>query len=120
MILGARHVNEADIRAERQDWSDLGARIVSSIVLITLGLSAAFAGGPWLAGAAGAAIVAMSYEWARMSEPEALTPATLFVLVGGLGAVMFASWRHLDWGLAWLAACAALSAFRRRSLSGGA
>ncbi len=100
------------------DWSDLGRRILSAAILIPFGLAAAWAGGPWIAAAAGAAIVAMSYEWARMSEPKSLTPACLFVLVGALGAVMFASWRELDWGLGWLAACAAVSAVRRRTLTG--
>jgi phosphatidate cytidylyltransferase len=71
-----------------------------------------------MAGIAGAAALAMSYEWARMSEPEALTPAFLFALVGSMGAVMYASWAHLDWGLAWLAGCAGLSAVRRRSIGG--
>lgn len=100
------------------DWSDLGRRVLSSAVLIPFGLGAAWAGGPWIAAAAGAAIVAMSYEWARMSEPKSLTPACLFVLAGALGAVMFASWRQLDWGLGWLALCAGLSAVRRRSVAG--
>jgi phosphatidate cytidylyltransferase len=60
----------------------------------------------------------MSYEWARMSEPEALTPAFMFSLAGSLGAVMFSSWQYLSFGFGWLAACALLSATRRRSLVG--
>jgi phosphatidate cytidylyltransferase len=60
----------------------------------------------------------MSYEWARMSEPEALAPAFLFSLAGSLGAVMFSSWGHLHYGLVWLVLCAVLSAARRRSLVG--
>lgn len=60
----------------------------------------------------------MSYEWARMSEPDAITPAFLFALAGSLGAVMFSSWLRLDYGVMWLAACALLSATRRRSLVG--
>ncbi|MES1201739.1 MAG: CDP-archaeol synthase [Pseudomonadota bacterium] len=104
--------------ADRHDWSDLGLRIVSSLILIPTVLAAAWAGGPWLAGAAGAAVVAMSYEWARMSEPKAITPAFVFALGGALGAVMAASWR--EWGIAagWLVLCAALSAARRRSFAG--
>jgi phosphatidate cytidylyltransferase len=115
----APDVSAADsARVERKDWSDLGARILSSAILAPAGLAAAWAGGPWLAGACGAAVVAMAYEWARMSEPKDLTPAFLFALIGALGAVMFASWRMLDWGLVWLAGCGAVSAVRRRSLSG--
>lgn len=60
----------------------------------------------------------MSYEWARMSEPDALTPAFIFSLAGSLGAVMFSSWQYLEYGVAWLGACALLSAARRRTLTG--
>lgn len=102
---------------ERNDWSDLGARIASGLVLAGGGLAAAWFGGPWLAGACGAAVVAMSYEWARMSEPQSLMPAFLLSLAGSLGAVMFSSWQMLDYGVAWLVLCAAISAARRRSLT---
>ena len=54
---------------------DLGARFLSAAVLAPAAVAAAIAGGPWLAGATGAAIVAMAYEWARMSEPRAIGPA---------------------------------------------
>lgn len=90
---------------------------MSGVILGAAGVVAAFAGGPWLAGAAGAAVVAMSYEWARMSEPENLTPAFLLALAGALGAVLFASRAELDLGLIWLVLCAIASAFRRRSLA---
>jgi len=88
------------------------------LVLASLGVSAAFAGGPWLAAACGAAVVAMSYEWARMSEPQATMPAFMFSLAGSLGAVMFASWQYLGFGVGWLAVCALASATRRRTLAG--
>lgn len=101
-----------------RDWSDLGPRIASGLVLAICGVLAAWFGGAWLAGACGAAVVAMSYEWARMSEPEALTPAFLFSLAGSLGAVMFASWDMLEVGVGWMAGCATLSALRRRTLTG--
>ena len=61
----------------------------------------------------------MSYEWARMSEPDALTPAFLFSLTGSLGAVLFASWQHLGYAVMWLSVCCVLSgALRRRTLVG--
>lgn len=82
------------------------------------GVAAAWFGGAWLAGACGAAVVAMSYEWARMSEPDALMPAFLLAFAGALGAVMFASWGQLGFGVGWMAVCAAISACRRRSLAG--
>jgi phosphatidate cytidylyltransferase len=60
----------------------------------------------------------MSYEWARMSEPDAIRPAFMFSLAGSLGAVMFSSWQLLGYGFAWLVVCAIASALRRRSLRG--
>jgi phosphatidate cytidylyltransferase len=86
--------------------------------LASAGVTAAYFGGPWLAGACGAAVVAMSYEWARMSEPDDTAAAFLFMLAGSLGAVMFSSWQYLGLGGGWLAGCAALSALRRRTLVG--
>jgi phosphatidate cytidylyltransferase len=85
-------------------------------VLAAAGLTAAWFGGPWLAAACGAAVVAMSYEWARMSEPQSVPTAFLLSLAGSLGAVMFSSWGRLDYGAVWLVLCALASATRRRSL----
>jgi phosphatidate cytidylyltransferase len=102
---------------ERRDWSDLGVRAASGVVLASGGLAAAWQGGPWLAGACGAAVVAMSYEWARMSEPGAVRAAFFFAFAGSLGAVMFASWGHLGIGVMWMCVSALVSATRRRSFS---
>lgn len=88
------------------------------MALAAAGVAAAWFGGAWIAGACGAAVVVMSYEWARMSEPEAITPAFMFTFAGALGAVMFASWGWLTYGAMWMAGCALLSATRRRSLAG--
>ena len=101
--------------APRPFWSDLGVRIASAALLIPFGVGAAWLGGPWLAGACGAAVVAMSYEWGRMSEPKAVNAAFALSLAGGLGAILLASWRALPLGLGWLALCAAASALRRKS-----
>jgi len=81
-----------------------------------LGATAAWFGGPWLAAACGAAVVAMSYEWARMSEPATTGAAFSFALVGSLGAVLISSWGYLGLAAAWMALCAAASALRRRTL----
>ena len=102
----------------RRDWSDLGARIISGLVLAIGGVIAAWYGGAWLAGACGAAVVAMSFEWARMSEPNTQNTAFMFTLAGSLGAVMFASWHMLALGVGWMGACALASATRRRSFAG--
>jgi phosphatidate cytidylyltransferase len=114
-------VNPEDAAAPKPSagvLKELLPRTLSALVLIPIGLGAAIYGGPWMAGAAGGVALAAAYEWARMSEPEATAPAFLFALVGALGAVMVASWDALPLGLGWLAACAALSAFRRRTLAG--
>lgn len=102
-------------RTERGDWSDLGARAASGLVLASFGAAAAWLGGPWLAAACGAAVVAMSYEWARMSEPNATNAAFAFALLGSLGAVLISSWGYLAPAAGWMAACAAVSALRRRT-----
>lgn len=101
----------------RTDWSDLGARIASGLVLASAGIVAAYFGGAWLAGMCGAAVVAMCYEWSRMSEPDSRA-AFFFALAGALGMVMFASWHHLFWGAGWMIVCAFVSAARRRTLTG--
>jgi phosphatidate cytidylyltransferase len=111
-------VEPLGVRERRSDWSDLGPRIASGLALAIGGVAAAWFGGAWIAGACGFAVVIMSYEWARMSEPDAVTPAFMFTFAGALGAVMFASWGWLTYGAAWMAGCALLSAARRRSLAG--
>jgi phosphatidate cytidylyltransferase len=103
--------------AERRDWSDLRSRIASGLVLASAGASAAWFGGPWLAAACGAAVVAMSYEWARMSEPSSLNQAFIFALSGSLGAVLISSWGHLWLAAAWMGVCAVASALRRKKLA---
>lgn len=120
--MAASGVTNNDSRPERLRGStqldDLGPRVASSIVLIALGLAVAVYGGPWIAGATGGAVVVMSYEWARMSEPRALPAAFAFCVLGTLGAVMAASWSHYSAAFVWMAVCGAGSALRRRSVSG--
>jgi phosphatidate cytidylyltransferase len=93
---------------------DLGPRVLSAMALIPLALGAAVAGGPWLAGAAGAAVVAMAWEWASISEPNATTPAFRFALAGALGAVMLAGAHQTEAALAWAVAAGVASAIRRK------
>jgi phosphatidate cytidylyltransferase len=97
---------------------DIGARVASALVLIPIGLGAAWFGGPWMAGACGAAAVIMSYEWTRMSEPQTLNAAFPLCLTGVFGAVLLTSWGRLEWAFGWLALWAALSSMRRRSAVG--
>lgn len=99
--------------ADPANIDDLGPRLLSALFLIPAALAAAVAGGPWLAGAAGAAIVAMTYEWARMTEPRATGAAWAIALVGALGGVMLASHGRYGWAMAWICAWALASALRR-------
>jgi phosphatidate cytidylyltransferase len=109
---------ESSAARERHDWSDLGARVASGLVLAAFGAAAAWFGGPWLAAACGAAVVAMSFEWARMSEPKATNSAFVFALTGSLGAILITSWNYLAIAAAWMAGCALASSLRRRTLAG--
>lgn len=98
---------------EERRFADIAARVASAVVLVPFGLGAALAGGPWIAAATGAAVVAMSFEWARMSERGGdYRQAFMLNLAGSLGAVMFASRGHIDWALYWLALCALAAAVR--------
>jgi phosphatidate cytidylyltransferase len=102
-----------DTRVSRLD--NLGPRIVSALILMPIGIGAALAGGPWLAAATAGAVVIMSYEWARMSEPGATNTAFAFCAIAGVAAVLAASWAKPMEGLAACAAVAAVSALRRRT-----
>ena len=97
---------------------DLGPRVVSARVLAPAAIAATIAGGPWLAAATGAASVAMSYEWTRMSEPGSRRLAFAFCFLGVFGAILAASWGNLWTAFAWLAACGVASAVRRRTAAG--
>jgi phosphatidate cytidylyltransferase len=97
---------------------DLGPRLVSAAVLIAIGLTVAIMGGPWIAGATGAAVVIMSYEWARMSEPQSLSAAFGFCVAGALGAVMVASWGHYPLAFVWTIVVGVASSFRRNTFAG--
>lgn len=101
-------------QASRLD--DLGPRVASGVVLAAIGLGVTSAGGPWIAGATGAAVVIMSYEWTRMSEPKSLSAAFAFCVLGALGAVMAASWGQYPLAFAIMAGFGVVSAIRRRTL----
>ncbi len=99
------------------DWADpasdsLAARAASGIVLVAVGLSAAYFGGAWLSAATGAALTAMAFEFARMSEPKSPLAAFAIAWVGGLAAIWTASWGAFSWTLACLGAAAGLTALR--------
>ena len=104
-----------DATASKLD--DLGPRVASALVLGIFGLTVTIVGGPWIAGATGAAVVITSYEWTRMSEPSSLSAAFAFCVIGALGAVMAASWGHYPLAFAIMAGFGAASALRRRTVA---
>ena len=97
---------------------DLGPRVGSALVLAPAAIAATIAGGPWLAAATGAASVAMSYEWTRMSEPTSRGWAFALCFLGVFGGILAASWGQVALAFGWLAACAGASALRRRTIAG--
>jgi len=106
---GSKPANKADWAAR---FHDLAPRTLSGLVLAAGGFSAAWAGGPWLAAATAAAAVAMSFEWARMSEPARLRWALPLLIVGTVGALLFASRGEIGLAMGWLAVIAAATALR--------
>lgn len=116
-VSGVTNREDASLRAATASrLDDLGPRVASGLVLAAFGLGVTIAGGPWIAGATGAAVVIMSYEWTRMSEPKSLSAAFAFCVIGALGAVMAASWGHYTLAFAVMAFFGIASAVRRRSL----
>ncbi|MFZ4602732.1 MAG: phosphatidate cytidylyltransferase [Caulobacterales bacterium] len=107
------------------DWTDshadnLAVRSASALALIAVGLSSVIIGGPALAAATAAAAVAMSFEWARMSEPQ--TAPTGFAIGGAAAftAVCAAAWGALAVAGAVVVLGALVSMVRLRPASKGA
>jgi phosphatidate cytidylyltransferase len=96
---------------------DLAPRLLVAAVLIPAAIAAALAGGPWLAAACGAAVAVLSFEWARMSDRDGLWPAFVLCVLGGVGAVSFASWGHVTGALICIAGAAGLSAARHKRVA---
>jgi phosphatidate cytidylyltransferase len=118
--------DEAGRGARRRfgDWGqgleDLAPRLLTAAVLIPGAIAAALAGGPWLAAACGAAVAAMSYEWARMSEPQGQTAAFLITMASALAAVAAASWQLVGPAMIALGLGAIAAGVRRAGLTGRA
>ncbi len=108
-----RHEAVRAVSEDRGKFADLAPRIASALVLGPAGIAATIAGEPWIAAATGAAVVAMCFEWARMSERDKYAPTFLISLAGALGAIMFASRGAIGLGAAWLMASALIAALRR-------
>ncbi|MBU6374107.1 MAG: phosphatidate cytidylyltransferase [Alphaproteobacteria bacterium] len=99
------------------DWTDphadkLAVRVASAIALIAGGLTAGYFGGPLLAAVTAAAAVAMSFEWARMSEPKSAPWGFAVGATGALGAVCAAALGAIDAAIAFAGGAAVISALR--------
>jgi len=74
----------SDEDAAANDQYSLSRRVMSSTILMPLGVAAVWMGGPVLAAAAGLLGVVMAFEWARMQNP---TQPTLQAVILGAGAI---------------------------------
>lgn len=95
--------------ARRFDWSNLGLRVASAVVLVPTALAAAWFGGWLFVGLIALGVCLLAREWGGMSAPQSPIRVSLAVTVAVLVALFFAADGH--YGLAWIAvplgACAA-------------
>lgn len=103
------------------DWTDphadkLAIRLASALALIAGGLGAGYLGGAVLAAATAAAAVAMSFEWARMSEPKSAPWGFAIGGAGALGAVCAAALGEITAAVAIAGIAAMVTALRPGAL----
>jgi phosphatidate cytidylyltransferase len=99
--------------ARRFDWSNLGLRVASAVVLVPGALAAVWLGGWLFLVVIAVAVALLSIEWGGMSAPHAPVRVALAVTVAVLSSVFLTHQGHF--GLAWIgvfvgAAAAALVA----------
>jgi phosphatidate cytidylyltransferase len=87
--------------ARRFDWSNLGLRIASAVVLVPGALFATWIGGWIFLVLIAVAVALLAIEWGGMSAPYAPVRVSLAVTVAVLSAVFLAHQDHF--GLAWIA-----------------
>src|SRR5688572_5053093 len=95
--------------AKRFDWSNLGLRIASAVVLVPAALAAAWFGGwPWLV-LVSIGVALLSLEWGGMSAPVAPTRVSAAVTAAVLVAtfLIFMDEYLLAWAAVFLGAAAA-------------
>jgi phosphatidate cytidylyltransferase len=88
-------------QARRFDWSNLGLRVASAVVLIPAALAAAWFGGWLFLVVIAIAVALLSIEWGGMSAPKAPIRVSAAVTVAVLSAVFLGHEGHF--GLAWIA-----------------
>lgn len=88
-------------------------RVLSSVVLLPVGVAAIWAGGLTLGVAAGVTGVAMAYEWAKMQCPERPLPSALVLGLGAAICPVLSALGHVQWMAPFLATCAISAAMLR-------
>ena len=86
--------------ARRFNWSNLGARALSAVVLAPLALYAAYAGGWQLLAMILVAVAVIAREWAQMCAPSAPTRVSILVALAVLVAALTAGFDH--YRIAWI------------------
>jgi phosphatidate cytidylyltransferase len=87
--------------ARRFDWSNLGLRVASAVVLVPAALFAAWSGGWLYLVLISVGVALLGIEWGGMSAPRAPVRVSAAVTVAVLSAVFLAHQGHF--GLAWIA-----------------
>jgi phosphatidate cytidylyltransferase len=88
-------------QARRFDWSNLGLRVASAVVLVPAALAAAWFGGWLFLVVIAIAVALLSIEWGGMSAPGAPIRVSAAVTVAVLSGVFLGHEGHF--GLAWIA-----------------
>jgi len=103
--------------AKRFDWSNLGLRVASAVVIGPAALAAALAGGwPYLVLIA-IAVALLALEWGGMSAPNAPTRVATAVAAAVLIAVFVGYRGHFEWAWAAIVATSAATAVVARGIA---
>lgn len=96
--------------AKRFDWTNLGLRVASGVILAALTVGVVWLGGPLFLVVLSVAVALMSIEWAKMSAPEHPVKMAAVITIGVLAAMFTAYLGHFR--IAWIvgAVCAATAA----------
>jgi phosphatidate cytidylyltransferase len=96
-------------RAKAFNWSDLGLRAVSALVLIPAVVWAVLVGGPWFLLLVSLGVILLAMEWGVMTEPHA-PKRTAVVVAAAVLAALFAASQFTGPGFLILVVGAALAA----------
>ncbi|MEO8115382.1 MAG: phosphatidate cytidylyltransferase [Phenylobacterium sp.] len=88
-------------QARRFDWSNLGLRVASAVVLVPAALLAAWFGGWLFLVLIAVAVALLAIEWGGMSAPGAPIRVSAAVAVAVLAGVFLGYEDHFSWG--WIA-----------------